>query len=117
MHRAGGIHSLAIETLGIKREDHIVVYDSLGIKTSARLWWMLKVFGHERVSVLDGGLKKWRLEDRPLTATITESAQNLCSEVIINSDLVIELSELLDDVLGPIYAQKYRLLDARNYRE
>ena len=76
-----------------------------------------QVFGHERVSVLDGGLKKWRLEDRPLTATTTGSVEKLSSEVGFNSDLLIELSELLHDVVGPIYSQKYRLLDARKYRE
>ena len=76
-----------------------------------------QVFGHERVSVLDGGLKKWRQEDRPLTAATAGSVEKSSYEIDFESDLVIELSELLDDVVGPIYDQKYRLLDARNYRE
>lgn len=75
-----------------------------------------QVFGHDRVSVLDGGLKKWRLEDRPLTAT-TEPIEKSSYDATFNSDPVIELSELLEDVTGPIYDQKYRIVDARDYRE
>lgn len=50
-------------SLGIASEDAIVVYDSSGQNFSApRLWFMLRAFGHERVAVLDGGLRRWMLE-------------------------------------------------------
>lgn len=45
--------------LGIANSDHIVVYDGKGLFSAARLWWMCRAFGHERVSVLDGGLPRW----------------------------------------------------------
>lgn len=57
----------AVESLGIGNEDMVVVYDSYGLFSAARLWWMLRVFGHDRVAVLDGGLAKWKREGRPLT--------------------------------------------------
>lgn len=42
--------------LGINNHSHIVVYDSHGIFSSPRVWWMFKVMGHDSVSVLDGGI-------------------------------------------------------------
>lgn len=53
--------------LGLSDSDHIVVYDGSGQNLSApRVWWMFRTFGHDRVSVLDGGTGKWRREQRPL---------------------------------------------------
>jgi len=53
--------------LGLGNDDTIVVYDGSGVNLSApRVWWTFRVFGHERVSLLDGGLSKWKAEGRPL---------------------------------------------------
>ena len=53
--------------LGIGDEDHVVVYDGSGANLSApRVWWMLRAMGHDRVSVLDGGIGLWRREGRPI---------------------------------------------------
>ena len=52
---------------GIRNEDHIIVYDFSDLYSSCRLWFALKYFGHQMVSVLDGGLKKWLKEDRETT--------------------------------------------------
>jgi thiosulfate/3-mercaptopyruvate sulfurtransferase len=53
--------------LGLSDTDDLVVYDGSGANLSAaRVWWTFRVFGHRRVSVLDGGLGKWRAEKRPL---------------------------------------------------
>ena len=56
----------SMRSLGLNRESRAVVYDSLGLFSAARLWWMLKVFGHEDVRVLDGGLPKWLGEGRAI---------------------------------------------------
>src|SRR5665213_1966221 len=53
-----------ISALGIGNNSHVVTYDSYGLFSAARCWWMFKVFGHQKVSVLDGGLKKWLAEGR-----------------------------------------------------
>jgi thiosulfate/3-mercaptopyruvate sulfurtransferase len=56
-----------VGALGIGDGDDVVVYDGSGANLSAaRVWWMFRAFGHERVAVLDGGLPKWRAEGRPL---------------------------------------------------
>ena len=53
-----------MQPLGISNDSHVVVYDSYGLFSAARCWWTFKVFGHDKVSVLDGGLKKWLAEGR-----------------------------------------------------
>jgi thiosulfate/3-mercaptopyruvate sulfurtransferase len=53
--------------LGLGDGNKIVVYDSVGLASAPRVWWMLRVFGHRDVAVLNGGLPKWLAEGRPVT--------------------------------------------------
>jgi thiosulfate/3-mercaptopyruvate sulfurtransferase len=53
--------------MGIGNDTHVVVYDSEGLYSAGRVWWMFRTMGHEKVSVLNGGLKKWKAEGRALT--------------------------------------------------
>lgn len=46
--------------LGVNADSAIVVYDTIGIYSSSRAWWLFKVFGHDNVAVLDGGLPEWK---------------------------------------------------------
>jgi len=55
-----------MSALGLSSSDFIVVYDTRGVVSAARVWWTFRAFGHGRVAVLDGGLKKWKAENRPL---------------------------------------------------
>ena len=56
-----------MSALGVANSDELVIYDGSGVNLSAaRVWWTFRVFGHERVAVLDGGLSKWTAEKRPL---------------------------------------------------
>ena len=55
----------AMSALGVGREDRIIVYDNSPLRTAARGWSMLRMFGAPRVAILDGGFQKWLAEDRP----------------------------------------------------
>jgi thiosulfate/3-mercaptopyruvate sulfurtransferase len=56
-----------MSALGLDDSAVVVVYDGSGTNLSApRVWWMLRAFGHERTTVLDGGLARWKREGRPL---------------------------------------------------
>jgi thiosulfate/3-mercaptopyruvate sulfurtransferase len=55
-----------IGALGISNADTVVIYDSGGWVAAPRAWWMFVAFGHEKVRVLDGGLKKWIAEGHPV---------------------------------------------------
>ena len=56
----------AMGALGVSNDLKVVVYDAAGLFSAPRLWWMLRIFGHEHVAILDGGLPKWTAEGRPL---------------------------------------------------
>ena len=56
--------SQMISNLGISNQDHIIVYDALGIFSSPRVWWMFNYYGHNQISILDGGLIKWCKEKK-----------------------------------------------------
>lgn len=60
-------------SLGLGSAHAIVVYDTSGQNFSApRVWWMLRVFGHQAVAVLDGGLRKWVAEGRPVDTVVPD---------------------------------------------
>lgn len=52
--------------LGIGDGSRVVVYDAHGLMSATRAWWMLRIFGHKDVALLDGGLPKWIAEGRPV---------------------------------------------------
>jgi thiosulfate/3-mercaptopyruvate sulfurtransferase len=57
-------------SLGIGDDTRVVVYDHAGGQFATRLWWALTYYGHDLVSVLDGGWRKWTAENRPTTAEV-----------------------------------------------
>lgn len=59
---------------GIKNKNKIVVYDNLGIYTSPRVWWMLRLMGHDDVAVLDGGLPAWIDKGCPVVKSSSSDA-------------------------------------------
>jgi len=63
---APGQFAASVAALGVSNDTLIVVYDQRGLFSAARAWWMFRVFGHDRVAVLDGGLPKWRAEGREI---------------------------------------------------
>jgi thiosulfate/3-mercaptopyruvate sulfurtransferase len=63
-----------VGSLGIGDEHRLVVYDGAGLMSAARVWWMFRVFGHDRIAILDGGLPKWQAEQRPVTAEVPKLA-------------------------------------------
>lgn len=99
----------AMRAVGINPEDHIIVYDSKGLFSAARLWWMLRVFGHERVSVLDGGLPAWRAGGYSLT-----DAKTLITEGNFTASFNPYLGAEAEDVLHHIQHHTAYIVDARS---
>ena len=58
--------SSRMRKLGVGDGKRVICYDAAGLFSAARAWWMFKVFGHDDVAVLDGGLPKWKTEGRAL---------------------------------------------------
>jgi len=64
-----------ISDYGIKNEDRIVIYDNSDVISSCRCWYMLIYFGHDisKVFILDGGLKKWEIDNKKITSNLTSN--------------------------------------------
>lgn len=57
-----------VGALGVSNESRVVFYDQHGLRGSPRGWWMMRLFGHDKVAVLDGGLPAWKKEGRPVVS-------------------------------------------------
>ncbi|MCU1481136.1 MAG: Thiosulfate/3-mercaptopyruvate sulfurtransferase [Subtercola sp.] len=66
----------AATALGITNSTTVVVYDNALGQWAARLWWLFRAFGYDRVAVLDGGLTKWNLDERPVETGYVEPAHS-----------------------------------------
>jgi len=72
----------AVGKLGIGNDDTVVVYDSAGLMSAPRVWWTFRIFGAKKVLILDGGLPKWKAEQRPLEAgEVKPTAKNFNAEM------------------------------------
>ncbi|KAK9155311.1 hypothetical protein Sjap_002791 [Stephania japonica] len=119
-----------VSALGINNEDGIVVYDGKGIFSAARVWWMFRVFGHDRIWVLDGGLPQWRASGFDVEssasgdAILKASAASEAIEKVYGGQTVVPLTFntkfqphlvwTLEQVRKNIDEQAYQHIDARS---
>ena len=100
-----------VSSMGISNTDRIVIYDSSDVLSSCRGWYNFIYFGHDKhlVSVLDGGLKKWLIENRKTTSekTILNNSTYRATE---NKNLVKSILEVNEN----IEKKKFTLIDARS---
>ncbi|MBB3890064.1 thiosulfate/3-mercaptopyruvate sulfurtransferase [Phenylobacterium haematophilum] len=99
----------AAGALGLSRETDIVVYDVHGIRSAARVWWTLRVMGYDKVHVLDGGLRKWLAEGRPV-----EAGDVVPQPVTVAPRFEAELVRNAQDVQAILQSGAARMLDARS---
>lgn len=97
------------QAIGLGDGSRIIVYDNSPLKTSARAWWMLTVFGAHEVAILDGGLEKWKTEGRPL-----ESGKPVVRHrhftVWKDVDQVLDLAQMKEN----LKTRKLQVVDARS---
>jgi len=97
----------ALGALGVGDHSRVVLYDSMGSVWAARLWWLMRWVGFDRAAILDGGLKAWKAEGRPLS---TEPLIRASKQLTAN--LRPELIAYHDEVLKAVGDEKVRLIDA-----
>lgn len=56
----------AVRAMGIGDGHRVIVYDTAGLFSAARVWWLFRLFGKQDVAVLDGGFRKWKAEGHPV---------------------------------------------------
>jgi thiosulfate/3-mercaptopyruvate sulfurtransferase len=101
--------SARVRKLGLGDGNRIIVYDGMGIFSAPRVWWMFRVFGHEDVAVLDGGLPKWKREGRPLSGERT-APRDRHFTARVNSLLVRDFEQ----VKRNLASGREQVLDARS---
>lgn len=94
--------------LGFDTDKHIVAYDTRGLYSAARVWWMFRHFGYDNVSILDGGMVAWKEANGPLESGAV--AAPVADPKLAKSDR--NLLALQSDVLADIDAG-VQILDAR----
>lgn len=104
------IFAQMVGKLGIGNKDTVVIYDRAGISMAAsRCWWMFRVFGHESVFILDGGLPKWQAEGRAVQ-TATPPAIPVNYHARYRPDLVRNIDQMMRNIITP----QETILDARS---
>lgn len=96
-----------LEAVGIGSSDEVVAYDDAAGSIAARLWWMLDDLGHDRVSVVDGGIGAWVAAGHPLTTEAPPDRERGRLELRDHWSKVVD-RDVVEDGLGSMV-----LLDAR----
>jgi thiosulfate/3-mercaptopyruvate sulfurtransferase len=95
--------------MGISNATRVIFYDQKGLQSSARGWWLMKLFGHEKAAVLDGGLPKWSAEGRATESGDAKPAAPSSYTPDFRADLV----KGIGDVKRIIAGGSALILDAR----
>jgi len=85
----------SVGKLGLEKDNIVVVYDSKGLFSAARVWWTLKVFGYSDVRILDGGLPAWKTAGFALKSGEVE-AEPVSVEAVLSGGEVVSAAEVLD---------------------
>ena len=100
----------AMQNLGLKAGQQVVVYDNSPFLSSARAWWMLRFFGHQAVAVLDGGGRSWKAAGGTLTDKVFELPKGTFQASASAKVDVITFDELEQAVRAGLAGQ---IVDAR----
>jgi thiosulfate/3-mercaptopyruvate sulfurtransferase len=99
-----------MKKMGIGDGMDIIAYDSEGLYSAARVWWMFRAMGNESVRVLNGGLKKWKAEKRPLEDGEPRPRTPRHFTAMLNAGLVRDVG----DVQALIGSPSAQIVDARS---
>jgi thiosulfate/3-mercaptopyruvate sulfurtransferase len=99
----------AVGRLGVGSGDRVIVYDTRGVASAARVWWTFRAFGHDAVAVLDGGLPKWTAEGRPVESGEARPARREF-RAALRPALVRDLAAMRENLT----TRREQVLDARS---
>jgi len=94
--------------MGVGDGHQVVVYDSAGIFSAPRVWWLFRVMGQTNIAVLDGGLPKWQAEGHPVTDA-PPVIRDRHMTVVRQSDMVKDVTE----VAAASKLRDWEIVDAR----
>ena len=94
--------------LGVSNGDTVVVYDSGGWVAAPRVWWMFLSYGHRDVRILNGGLKKWRAEGRPV-----ESGEVKAKPATFKASYDAKRVRSIEQMIANVASRNEQVIDAR----
>ncbi len=98
----------AVGSLGISNTDQVVIYDTVGLFSAARAWWMFRTMGHQNVAVLDGGLPAWQAAGGDVSQGVSAVKQ-----AVFEAQLGASAVRGLDDMKAASSSGSHAILDAR----
>ena len=99
----------AMTVFGIGNDTTVMVYDTAGLFSAPRVWWMFLAMGHDKVVILDGGLPAWKRVDYPVVSRATPQQPATRFTARPNTTIIRNF----EDVLGIVMDHSAQLLDAR----
>ncbi|NVJ88223.1 MAG: sulfurtransferase [Flavobacteriaceae bacterium] len=99
-----------VQSLGINTSSCLIVYDNLGLYSSARVWWMFQLMGFKNIAVLDGGLPAWKAKNYPVKdfSSTTHTDGNFTANFTANK------LAFTTDVLENLNSNNFLVVDARS---
>lgn len=104
--------SRMVGALGIRDTNTIVVYDSVGLFSAARVWWNFKIMGVKHCVVLEGGLPKWKHENRPVQTGPNNSLTNSFSAVL-QENTIFNRQQIFDFISHEDQKNPPQIIDLR----
>jgi len=104
-------HKKAVSKMGILNTDRIIIYCYSDLISSCRAWFQFIYFGHDQklISVLNGGMKKWKLENRKVTNIKTNIKPSTYN--VIETQKMVKIKSQIEK---NIKLKKFKVLDARS---
>jgi len=100
---------------GIAEDDLIVIYDAKGDYDASRMWWILTMYGHDKVKLLDGGLERWKALDKK--TSVFPSSYDETNYSFNESEFDFSMLATIEDVQSAIDNDKALILDTRSEEE
>ena len=100
-----------VGNLGIDNDTHVVVYENnakFGTFSAPRAWWMFRIFGHSKISIMEGGLPLWTKEGREITDKIPQIEQ-----AVFQASYKPELFKSFGDIQSNLEERGFQVMDAR----
>lgn len=94
--------------LGVSNADTVVIYDAGGWVAAPRAWWMFLSYGHRDVRILNGGLKKWRAEGRPV-----ESGEVKAKPATFRASYDAKRVRSIEQMIANVASRAEQVIDAR----
>jgi len=116
------LFSKMMQNLGLNNEDEIVIYDNSSFLSSARAWFLFRYFGHDKVSIMQGGLENWKnsggniSEENVVIKKGNYTAKDEKKDLVVNLDQMIIATQNKEKIILDARSKQRFLGEAKEPR-